>query len=164
MSENHFTQPFARLSREWSRHAATGVAAFAAVVAFGLVSSRLTAQPIVQSDDRVRVSAGRQHYIGRLAVASRDSLVVVVDNAYPVRLLAARITRVDLSEGRTTPFNIARGIGIGAALGVMAGFVTSSGDNGSALNAGFIAAGAVVGAIAGSVLSGDRWVPARLPP
>ena len=112
-------------------------------------------------------SLGRAPVVGRLQSLDSQSLTLVVEGQpSPVVLSRQDVTRFDLSRGRRSRGKGALiGLGIGTAVGALAGIIHGSDPPGTFLAfsaaeyaTGFALLGASVGAVVGlAVPPGERW-------
>lgn len=140
-----------------------------------VLSSQLFAQALpapLAAGARVRVQAAGMRAVGTVQEVRGDTLVMLGADMRPITLARGDLNRVWVSEGRrSTGAGIGRGLGLGLLIGGVTGAVLGIADGDDedgfiALTAeekamaGFVAlggAGALVGAIAGAALPGERW-------
>lgn len=143
------------------------ISTLAAMVLGGLAASAEAAdERVVTIGDRVRVTApsvSRKRIEGTLAAADRETLTVVSgDDGTRVGVPRSRISKLEVTRGRTSRWGI--GVVIGAGAGVLPGVVASNPpssadrfqvDGGAVAVCGAI--GAASGALVGAALRTDRW-------
>jgi len=153
-------------------------------IALGLPLGALGAQetPAVAAGTRVRVTApGRRGVVGSLEAIDSATIVVRRANGTTAAFPRERGTQLDVSGGPGSCSTdrgrcVILGLVGGAAVGVLAGFVSvqSQGGANSPSCSGDIPCtlvyvvtvpvGALVGAIVGAGVGGERWKRADLPP
>lgn len=122
--------------------------------------------PTLRPGVRVRINGGQ--LVGTFVALHRDSLLLARGPRDSIALLVSSIAELDTAA--TTPrHRVARAALFGGAIGVIGGFAVitilnahpSDLVNERALQVGVSAAGAVVGAMTGAILSvlrhGERW-------
>ncbi len=146
-----------------------------AVVSLLVPLQNITAQqaPPIETGSRIRVTApvlGADKMVGMLVEVDASRLRVQADDqASPMTISLADMTRLEVSQGRKS--NALKGLGIGALIGAPIGVAlgvavsSESGDNQCYHNAGCIAiggaavgvVGALVGLGIGALLKSERW-------
>ncbi|MCU0621092.1 MAG: hypothetical protein MUC69_06275 [Gemmatimonadales bacterium] len=129
----------------------------------------------LDAGQRIRVTVPAlqlDRQVGSLRWLDRDSVVIDTD-LHRLAMAPGQVSRLDVSRGRKG--HTLLGLGIGAAVGLGAGFLlfqpgssqcTGSGDyeeNCMLYRAGVMVGGAVAGALAGTFIRTERWEALPLP-
>jgi hypothetical protein len=109
---------------------------------------------------------------GLVTVRSADSLALTMENGVPVRLPLAAITAADVSQGRSRSRGAMKGALWGAGAGALSSLFSDIGDENctgdACISQGeFVVASvvsfALVGALIGSFVQSEQWVPVQIP-